>query len=86
VNAPTQASFIDQQRRDEEPGEDEEDVDAEQPTRDPGDAGVVKDHPDDGQRTQAVQCRDMPGLGPRVRGGPSGDVDAGDWRGRYGQR
>ena len=50
-------ALAEQQRRDEEPAEDEEEVDAEEATLRPVEPAVVAEHADDRERAQSVECR-----------------------------
>ena len=49
--------FLEQQRRDQEPGHDEEHLDAEEPAVHPREPGVVQQHDDDRQGPQPVERR-----------------------------
>ena len=66
--------LTDQQARDQEPGQDEEDVDADVPAGDPGHAGMEQQHEEDGDAAQALEVRAKaarrrrdPGSGRRLR-------------------
>ena len=54
---PELVALVEQQRRDEEAGHDEEHLDAEEPAVHPREPGVVEDHGDHRQRAQAVERR-----------------------------
>ena len=54
-DAPRALQFCDQQRRDEESGDDEEQVDAQEAPGHPADSCVVEQHPDHGERAQSVE-------------------------------
>ena len=56
---PVVRELAEQQRGDEEPREREEDVDAEESSRDVRDAGVERHHRGDGERTHAVEALDV---------------------------
>ncbi|MEI8051665.1 MAG: hypothetical protein WCI12_09545 [Actinomycetes bacterium] len=53
------AKFIQEQRRNEETGQDEECVDAEKPSRQPTDAGVIDDDAENSERPDAIERCDI---------------------------
>ena len=78
VDAAGAAPLLEQQRGDEEARQHEEQIDSEVPTRRPTELEVVRHHPDDGGRAQAVQGRQvLPGDGSRLLPGGRQLVDEG---------
>ncbi len=55
IDVPQPTPLREQQRRDEVAADDEEDLDAQEPSRDPGQPAVVEEHGDDGERSQPVE-------------------------------
>src|SRR5699024_11010430 len=68
VDPPAGADLPQQQSGDEEAGDDEEDVDAEEPGRQHGGGEVEDQHPDDGQCADAVQAVDVARPGVHLPG------------------
>ena len=75
VDAVGLSDFVEQQARDQIARKHKEDRDAEQAALSPREVKVIEHHRDDGERTQAVECRDVAGLGASrrlLRGGSVG--------------
>ena len=70
VGAERRLVLVEQERRDQEPGDDEEHLDADPPAVHPREPGVVADHGDDRQGAQPVEPRLVPEAPPAGTGRP----------------
>ena len=82
VDAASARELVDEQARDEVAGEDEEDVDADEATGNPGVAEVKGDHEDHGDRADPVELRPIPARAGVGALGQCSSLGQARWRAR----